>query len=44
LLKEGKIKEAPIHYTDIHHFEQIGFINAMLDIGELSLPISQLAN
>ena len=40
LLKEGKIKEAPIHYTDIHHFEQIGFINAMLDIGELSLPIS----
>ena len=44
LLKEGKIKEAPIHYTDIHHFEQIGFINAMLDIGELSLPISQLVN
>lgn len=44
LLKEGKIKEAPIHYTDIHQFEQIGFINAMLDIGELSLPISQLAN
>jgi len=44
LLKEGKIKEAPIHYTDIHRFEQIGFINAMLDIGELSLPISQLVN
>ena len=44
LLKEGKIKEAPIHYTDIHQFEQIGFINAMLDIGELSLPISQLVN
>ncbi|WP_304336996.1 aminotransferase class IV [Capnocytophaga leadbetteri] len=44
LLKEGKIKEAPIHYTDIHYFEQIGFINAMLDIGELSLPISQLVN
>lgn len=44
LLKEGKIKEAPIHYTDIHHFEQIGFINAMLDIGELSLPVSQVIN
>ena len=44
LLKEDKIKEAPIHYTDIHHFEQIGFINAMHDIGELSLPISQLVN
>lgn len=44
LLKEGKIKEAPIHYTDIHYFEQIGFINAMLDIGELSLPMSQLVN
>ena len=44
LLKEGKIKEAPIHCTDIHHFEQIGFINAMLDIGELNLPMSQLVN
>ena len=44
LLKEGKIKEAPIHYTDIHHCEQIGFINAMLDIGELSLPIPQVIN
>ena len=44
LLKEGKIKEAPIHYTDIHHFEQIGFINAMLDIGELSLTVSQVIN
>ena len=44
LLKEGKIKEAPIHYTDIHYFEQIGFINAMLDIGELNLPVSQVIN
>ena len=42
LLNEGKITEAPIHYTDIHNFEQIGFINAMLDMGEFNLPISKL--
>jgi putative chorismate binding enzyme len=42
LLNEGKITEVPIHYTDIQNFEQIGFINAMLDIGEFNLPISKL--
>ena len=42
LLNEGKITEAPIHYTDIHNFEQIGFINAMLDMGEFNLPMSKL--
>ena len=26
LLNEGKITEAPIHYTDIHNFEQIGLM------------------
>ena len=39
---EGKITEAPIHYTDIQNFEQIGFINAMLDMGEFNLPMSKL--
>lgn len=43
LLNEGKITEAPIHYTDIHNFQQIGFINAMLDMGEFNLPMSKLA-
>ena len=42
LLNEGKITEVPIHYTDIQNFEQIGFINAILDIGEFNLPISKL--
>lgn len=42
LLNEGKITEVPIYYTDIQNFEQIGFINAMLDIGEFNLPISKL--
>lgn len=37
LLNEGKIKEAPISYRDIPSFQQIGFINAMLDIGELTV-------
>ena len=44
LLNEGKITEAPIHYTDIRDFQQIGFINAMLDMGEFNLPISKLVN
>ena len=44
LLNEGKITEVPIHYTDIQNFEQIGFINAMLDIGEFNLPMSKLVN
>ena len=42
LLNEGKITEAPIHYTDIRDFQQIGFINAMLDMGEFNLPMSKL--
>ena len=42
LLNEGKITESPIHYTDIRDFQQIGFINAMLDMGEFNLPISKL--
>ncbi|WP_281639373.1 aminotransferase class IV [Capnocytophaga sputigena] len=42
LLNEGKITEAPIHYTDIYNFQQIGFINAMLDMGEFNLPMSKL--
>ena len=44
LLNEGKITEASIHYTDIQNFEQIGFINAMLDMGEFNLPMSKLVN
>lgn len=40
LLNEGKIREMPIYEKDIASFEYIGLINAMLDIGDLSLPIS----
>lgn len=44
LLKEGKIKEARIQYTDIHTFEKIGFINAMLDIGELTVSTAAVVS
>ncbi len=44
LLKEGKIKEIPIHYTDIPAFKQIGFINAMLDIGDLTVNTALLSS
>lgn len=44
LLKEGKIKEAKIAYTDIRAFEKIGFINAMLDIGELTVSTAAVVS
>lgn len=44
LLKEGKIKEARIQHTDIHAFEKIGFINAMLDIGELTVSTAAVVS
>ena len=39
LLKEGKIEERPIFQEDITSFRYIGLINAMLDLGELILPL-----
>ena len=40
LLKEGKIEERPIFQKDIPSFGYIGLINAMLDLGELTLPLN----
>ena len=42
LLNEGKIKEASIQAGDVHSFEKVSLINAMLDLGELALPVSTI--
>ena len=43
LMNEGKIKEATIRVEDLHRFEKVSLINAMLDLGQLELPISTIA-
>ena len=40
LLSEHKIEEAPIRVSDLGAFKKVSLINAMLDLGELELPIS----
>lgn len=42
LLVGQKIKEAPIRVADLGAFEKVSLINAMLDLGELELPISAI--
>lgn len=42
LLQEGKIKEAPIRISDLGVFEKVSLINAMLDLGQLELPITAI--
>ncbi|MCK0203613.1 aminotransferase class IV [Ornithobacterium rhinotracheale] len=39
LLKEGKITEEKIEKKDIQKYQKIGFINAMLDLGEMTWDI-----
>ncbi|WP_425390200.1 aminotransferase class IV [Ekhidna sp.] len=42
LLNEAKIKESTIQIQDLKNFERISLINAMMDLGELELPISAI--
>ncbi|WP_370089096.1 aminotransferase class IV [Ekhidna sp.] len=42
LLQEGKIKEAPVQVSDLGAFEKVSLINAMLDLGDLELPVSAI--
>lgn len=42
LLKEGKIKKAAISCDEIAAFEKVSLINAMLDLGELEVSLSQV--
>jgi len=42
LLDEGKIIASPITKKDIASFEKVALINAMMDLGDLILPISSI--
>ncbi len=42
LMDEGKIKEREIHIRDLKKFTKCSLINAMLDIGEIELPINRI--
>ncbi len=42
LLKDGKIKEATIHLSDIRSFKKVKLINAMLGLDGSELSISQI--
>lgn len=42
LLRQGAITEQPVNTGDLPLFEKISLINAMLDLGNVVLPISQV--
>lgn len=42
LLQEDLIKESEILVNDLQRFSKVGLINAMLDPGEVTLPISRI--
>lgn len=42
LLANGQIKSVPIQIADVRKFKKLSLINAMLDLGELELPISAI--
>jgi 4-amino-4-deoxychorismate lyase len=42
LLASKKIKETPIHVSDLASFEKVSLINAMLELGELEIPIDNI--
>lgn len=42
LIDEGKIKEREIRVHDLKKFTKCSLINAMLDIGEIELPVNKI--
>ena len=42
LLNERKLKEAPISVDEIGAFEKVSLINAMLNLGEMEVPVAQI--
>ena len=44
LIQTNKIQEVSIRNSDLKDFEQVSLINAMLDLGELTLPTSAIVN
>ena len=44
LLKQGLIEEVEIRTKDITQFQSIGLINAMLEIGDITIDVSNIEN
>ncbi|MEP5614246.1 MAG: aminotransferase class IV [Cyclobacteriaceae bacterium] len=44
LLKSGKVKKASIPVDQLYSFEKVSLINAMLDLGELEVPIDSITS
>lgn len=42
LLREGFLRESPIHISELHRFSRIRLFNAMINWGEIDLPISAI--
>ncbi len=44
LLKQGLIEEAEIRTKDLTKFQSVGLINAMLEIGDITIDVSNIEN
>lgn len=42
LIAQGKLTERPIRETDLPQYEKISLINAMMDLGEIVIPMQQV--
>jgi len=42
LLDQEKLTETEIRVQDIHRYQQVSLINALLDLGQISLPIDRI--
>ncbi len=42
LLLEREIQERPIGVQDLHRYEKVGLINAMLDLGEVNVKVADI--
>jgi hypothetical protein len=42
LLNEGRIKARDIFIDDLQNFQEVCLINAMLDLGEMIIPVQQI--
>lgn len=42
LMKEGQLIPTPIYVNDVNQFEQLSLFNAMIDLGEVTVPIENI--
>jgi hypothetical protein len=42
LLNEGRIKTRDLFIDDLQNFQEVSLINAMLELGEMIIPVQQI--